>query len=35
LQTGKKAAKESWKKNKRNFKENRIVTTKEISKRIV
>ena len=35
LQTGKKAAKESWKKNKQNFKENRIVTTKEISKRIV
>jgi hypothetical protein len=35
LQTGKKAAKESWKKNKKNFKENRIVTTKEISKRIM
>jgi hypothetical protein len=35
LQTGKKAAKESWKKNKRNFKENRIVTTTEMSKRIV
>jgi hypothetical protein len=35
LQTGKKAAKESWKKNKKNFKENRIVTTREISKRVV
>jgi hypothetical protein len=35
LQTGKKAAKESWKKNKKNFKENRIVTTNNISKRIV